>query len=774
MITLFKIKKENLEKKISLLGITLYERKNTNKGFVRYILKLPFNIYFYKCLTLPNARKFYLFGIQFFLSRKKAKKVPTNIYEQFIDYLYKQNSERNKHFIPVTNDKYRRRDTDTKIIAYYLPQYHQIEVNNKFHGKGFTEWTRTSQAMPMYNGHEQPHVPYDVGYYDLMNLDTFKRQSELADMYGIYGFCMHWYWFSGERTMEKPLELLLSHPEINMRYCFNWATENWTALWDGGNNEVIFTQSLKDDDDYKLFNDLLPYFKDPRYIRIENKPFLSIYNIRIFEKNRAKKLINNLRNFAVNAGFDGLYITTTDYGDFDEDVSDWNLDALNQFPPASLHCKSYKPQGFLYSGFKGHICDGTDLIENKTYLHKYKSKTVFRSAMVSWDNTARKAYSSGCLIFHGLNPSTFKIWLDDIVSESKNIHDTEHDICFINSWNEWAEGSHLEPCVRYGYAYLQVVKDILESSRPIDTEIIYKQVTTIDKEKQLNFYIHCIESFGDIVACEPIARHLKNKFKGCTVNWILRKEYSDLVKFNPYIDKVITVECLSDSIDFCNNKKNLEENVIIDCHYDGRICRQTNRVHSNKNNPIINEKTYFNYGAILQNFCLASGLPPLDIQPIFWQKKNIKLPFNLPPKYITLHCKSAETIKDWTSEKWNKLVSLLLSDGFSIVEIGLQKTIHSNNKHYIDLTNINDFQSLAEIIKQSTLFCSIDSGFAHIANCFNTPSCILIGKYKNFNKYIPYTGFLNRNKEHFLIQVNGPASEIEVDTVYKKIISIIN
>lgn len=781
MSNIFTITRNNNYKKITFLNINLYERFYIPKGFVKYIIRFPLNLYLYKSLTIPHGKKIYICGIQIFFKRKKDyqqknfKKNHTEInemYKNFVDFLYRQNSNRSTNFVPITQTPYERKTTDTKIIAYYLPQYHKIAVNDKFHGKGFTEWTRSSQAIPMFYGHEQPHIPYDVGYYDLMNPDTLKRQAELANMYGIYGFCMHWYWFSGSRIMEKPLELLLAHPEIDIRYCFNWATENWTALWDGGNKEVMFIQHLNDKDDYELFCDLLPYFNDPRYIRIENKPLFSIYNIRIFEKERAKLLVSNLKKFAKAAGFDGLYITTTDFNKFNEDVSEWNLDALNQFPPSYLTVKPFEPEGFIYPQFKGNIYDCKDLIKNKSYLRTYQSKTVYRSAMVSFDNTARKAYSDACHIFHGLNPSTFHTWLSDIVAESKKVHDPEHDICFINSWNEWAEGSHLEPCIRYGYAYLQAVKDVLESSRPIDTEIIYRQIAAIDQNEKLNIYIHCIESFGDIVACEPLTRHLKENFKECTIHWILKKEYYRLVQFNPYIDNIIMVNCLSDSIDICDNKRVEKNNIIIDCHYDGRICSHTKRIHSNKNNSIINEKTYFNYGGILENFCLTAGLPPLDVQPIFWQKENIEIPYNLPSKYIVLHCKSSEKIKDWTDENWNSLSTLLLKKGFNIVEIGIQKTIYSNNKHYTDLTNINDFQSLAEIIKRSNLFCSIDSGFAHIANCFNVPSCILMGKYKSFDYYMPYTGFLKSNDDKYIIHSEKSASFINVNDVYLKIIEL--
>lgn len=707
--------------------------------------------------------------------KKKRKFVPEySYYKDYVDSLFTKNKNRKDSFIPITDNPYVRDIQDTKIIAYYLPQYYRIDINDKFHGKGFTEWTNTSQCIPLYTDHEQPHIPYDVGYYDLLNPETLKRQAELAKMYGVYGFCMHWYWFSGVRTMEKPLELLLKHKEIDINFCFNWATENWTALWDGGSNELIFKQELKPDDDKKLFNDLLPYFKDKRYIKIDGKPLFSIYNIRIFEKKRAILLIKNLRKYAKEAGFKDLFITVTNFNSFDEDVSEWGIDALNEFPPAFTYANEYKPNGFLYSDFKGYIHDAREFIDNKKYLRQYKSKKYFRSAMVSWDNTARKAYQENCRIFHGLNPETFKIWLNDIVKESKKIHTPSEDICFVNSWNEWAEGSHLEPCMRYGYGYLQVVKDVLENTRPLNTKIITDKLDHVSKNTVVHFWIHCIESFGDVVASQPIAVWLKQQSPKSKVHWIIKKEYIDLIAQNPNIDEIITVECLSDSIDICKDKAKLLNNIIVDCHYDGRICMKTHRIHSNKNNPQINEKTYFDHGSILETFCLSAGMPALRAAPEFYLKNNIHISEVLPNKYIVLHCKSAETIKDWSDEKWNKLVSDLIIHGYHLVEIGLQKTIKSGSHKYHDLTHVTNFQELATVIKNSALFIGVDSGFAHIANCFEIPACIIMGKYKTFDYPMPYTGFLRENQKKYIIYANkAPASTIKEQDVLNRILKIL-
>lgn len=389
-----------------------------------------------------------------------------NTLEEKAEYAaYIEENFRNKKndFVEFSEHEYSRNVNDTKLIAWYLPQFHQIEINNKYYGQGFTEWTNTSKTPPMFVGHYQPHIPYDVGYYDLMNPDTLKRQIHLAKYYGIYGFCFHYYWFSGKKLMEKPLEILFDHKEWEIPFCINWATENWTALWDGGNKEVMLEQKLEETDDKKFMDDILLYMKDSRYIKIDQKPVLVIYRVNQFPQDRIKSMTDNFRKAAKENGFSDLYIMITNAFDFEENAEEWGADALVEFPPHVIRgmLEEYRPSGYLNPCFKGKIYDVLPFIENKKYLFPHKTKTYFRSALTSWDNTARKATSGGA-VFQGFTPETFELWLTDIVAESKKIHPKSEDIVFVNSWNEWGEGSHLEPDLKYGYAYLEKVKNVLE------------------------------------------------------------------------------------------------------------------------------------------------------------------------------------------------------------------------------------------------------------------------------------------------------------------------
>lgn len=405
---------------------------------------------------------------------------------EYVACLENRRLNEREDFVDFDENGYVRRENDTKIIAWYLPQFHQIEINNRFHGQGFTEWTNTSKAVPMYTGHYQPHIPYDVGYYDLLNPDTFKRQIYLARHYGIYGFCFHYYWFSGKRLMERPIEYFLKHKELDMPFCLDWATENWSALWDGGNREIMLEQDLKDEDDQKFMEDILPYFCDSRYIKIDGKPVLVIYRINMFEKERAKKLLNNFRKIARENGFPDLYIMLTNAFSFHDDAAEWGADALVEYPPhviwdAGGGLEHYDAPGYLNPRFNGQILDISSFIKNKVYLRKPESLNYYRSALVSWDNTARRAFSNATII-HGLYPDTFKIWLSDIIAESKQIHRKSNDIVFINSWNEWAEGSHLEPDLRYGYAYLQAVKEVFLENVSKEKQTDHEQLQTIGEK----------------------------------------------------------------------------------------------------------------------------------------------------------------------------------------------------------------------------------------------------------------------------------------------------
>lgn len=686
---------------------------------------------------------------------------------RYVEYIESINSSNNTDFVPISEKTYERQIEDAKVIAWYLPQFYKIPINDKYHGQGFTEWTNSSKAMPLYTGHYQPHIPYDVGYYDLTNVNTMIRQVELAKLYGVYGFCFHYYWFSGKRIMEKPVEMLLEHKEIQMPFCLNWATENWTSLWDGGENELIFEQKLENGDEEKFMDDILPYFRDERYIRIDNKPVLSIYIAEIFGKDKFKKLMDYFRKRMLQEGFDGIYIMLTNARNFDEDVSEWGADALVEFPPAAMRCDLIKPDGYLNPYFVGNIYDYVSYVNEKRYLRNYRSNVVYRSALVSFDNSPRKAKQENCAIMYGATPALFKEWLSDLLQKVRTEHDIDEQYVFVNSWNEWAEGSHLEPDLKYGYGYLQAVQEALLEQRPLDTQVVERKAISKKNSgvNRLHFYIHCIESLGDIIACEPIVRYLKKNYDNCIVTWLVREEYRDVLDYNPNIDEVIIVKCLSDSMRLCKEKGLQPESIIVDCHYNHRRCRRTNQLLYNLNNPQVNERTYFRYGSILETFCLAAGLPALDDAPVFYKNPLARIEDTLPERYVVVHCKSAETCKDWENSKWNELCEYLITQQIDVFEVGFEPQISCRYKGYHDYTDMKDLQKIADLIERASLFIGIDSSFAHIANCFSKRAVLIYGKYKNFESYNPYSGDYKEGRNVRLIRSKMEAKEVSVNDV---------
>lgn len=373
-----------------------------------------------------------------------------------------------RHFVEDVNISFERQDDDVKLIAFYLPQFHQIPLNDKYHGKGFTDWKNVASAIPQYIGHYQPQLPADCGFYDLSNPLVLEAQSKIAQKYGIYGFCYHYYWFSGERLLEKPIFDMLNNKNVTIPFCLCWANENWSKLWDGGNRELIKEQKLKDDDDEKFFFDILPFFKDERYIKIDNKPLLIIYRPNLFEKERFKKFINTQRDLARKEGFEDIYILTTNSFDFSEDPKAINLDGVVEFPPHGLikngiHVCLSKFIQYTNKNFNGLIFNMERYIKSKKHL-KAVDFNLFKGVFPSWDNTARKAYTNA-FIFDNLTPDNYKIWLRDCIKYTKDTKNKELQYVFINAWNEWAEGAHLEADTKYGYAYLQATKDVLEQTR---------------------------------------------------------------------------------------------------------------------------------------------------------------------------------------------------------------------------------------------------------------------------------------------------------------------
>jgi len=393
-----------------------------------------------------------LLGIKLKIKKKPKPKDKLAYYEYIESY---KNQSKND-FISITEIAYNNTNS-VKPIAFYLPQFHSIPLNDENFGKGFTEWTNVTKAIPQFDGHHQPQLPIDVGFYDLSTDKVMYRQVELAKLYGIYGFCFHYYWFSGKRLLEKPLFNWLNNKELDLPFCLCWANENWSKLWDGGNREVMMEQKLRDGDDEKFFYDILPFFKDDRYIKIDNKPILIIYRLNLFDETRIKTFVKNIKRLALKEGFDGIYlIGAKAFNCFNP--QQYGADATVEFPPLHMKVEEISKK-YINKNFVGKIFELNSYVKEKKYMND-NDPTLYKTLFPGWDNTARKAKSNAAVFL--CNPELYKEWLSDLIKWTKANHKKEEQFVFVNAWNEWGEGAHLEPDQRYGYAYLQATKDALE------------------------------------------------------------------------------------------------------------------------------------------------------------------------------------------------------------------------------------------------------------------------------------------------------------------------
>lgn len=381
----------------------------------------------------------------------------------------------------IENDK-------IKTIAFYLPQFHSIPENDRAHGEGFTEWTNTKKARPLYDGHYQPRIPLNGEYYNLLDDGVMENQSKLAKSYGIDAFCYYHYWFKdGKKLLEKPIESMLKNPKIDMPFCLCWANENWTKRWDGGNNEIIMEQDYGEINDWeKHFQYLLNFFKDSRYIAINGKPVFIIYKPELIPN--FKKLVSYLRKRIKESGFPDIYILCQ-FPKYYLDGEKRNiLDGFIEFEPTytqnyeaelskSLLKKKCKRILFMLN-MKKFISKIQDKnlqkaiqVPKKLDIRDYdrdwklllerpmRDKKMIAGAFVDWDNTARNING---LCYKGSSPEKFKKYLSLLIKKVKSEY--KLNIIFINAWNEWAEGAYLEPDEKYGYEYLEALKEALKEA----------------------------------------------------------------------------------------------------------------------------------------------------------------------------------------------------------------------------------------------------------------------------------------------------------------------
>lgn len=349
-----------------------------------------------------------------------------------------------------------------RLIAFYLPQYHLIPENDEWWGKGFTEWTNTAKAKPMFRGHYQPHVPADLGFYDLRVPETRMAQAEMAKEYGIAAFCYYHYWFGGKRLLERPFNEVLKSGEPDFPFCLCWANQTWSGIWHGSPDRILIEQTYPGYEDHRShFNVLLEAFTDKRYLTVDEKPIFLIY--RPQEIPEVERLIDFWREMAVKSGLKGLFLVCASWNpSLLSKVHCFDAFVVPEFPliKSKIWVSKRRPLKWLIKKLKDKNGKPTVYSYEKVMLELLGENKPgvmnFPCLVPNWDNTPRSGGNG--LVLHGSTPELFRIQVKKAV-ESVQAKSFDHKIIFIKSWNEWAEGNHLEPDLRFGKAYLQAIKD---------------------------------------------------------------------------------------------------------------------------------------------------------------------------------------------------------------------------------------------------------------------------------------------------------------------------
>jgi GT2 family glycosyltransferase len=388
---------------------------------------------------------------------------------EVVHHLSVSMSDRNKkmHNIVRNQDKILKKWGDeiaegnqVRAICYYLPQFHPIKENDYWWGTGFTEWTNVSKAEPSYQGHYQPHMPADLGFYDLRIKEVLAKQASLLRRYGLGGFCMYYYNFGGDRFLGRPLDIVLENPELDFPFCLCWANENWSKRWDGGTRDLLLGQSYDEATMLSLIKDIVKAAKDPRYIRVGGKPLFLIYRpLLIPDLARAVTFFRKVGKEEGDIDFHLVFVESLESLEADISPVDFGFDASVEFPPHGIAVASEDEREIYKAGWKGSRFD-----YERTVVSAVHRRSVawprYPGVFPSWDNTARQPLAGTS--FDHCSPETFQRYAEEQIRKSRNSFVSDHRLIFVNAWNEWAEGAHLEPDRVFGHRWLEALRTALE------------------------------------------------------------------------------------------------------------------------------------------------------------------------------------------------------------------------------------------------------------------------------------------------------------------------
>ena len=361
---------------------------------------------------------------------------------------------------------------DTKVIAMYLPQFHEIPENNEWWGKGFTEWTNVKKSKPLYKGHWQPQLPLNKNFYDLSDVNVMKNQMKMAKHYGVDGFCFYHYWFNGKKLLEKPIERLLDSQDIELPFCLCWANEPWTRTWDGslGAKHILMEQHYGSEEDWiKHFEYLNLFFRQEQYIKVDGKPVMVIYdanNITCW-----KKMIETWDKLAIREGYRGIYIITVHRLLGVNENSACGNGVMDFEPYSTMKFLDVYTKEKMSNEYQGkyrvnreisyHVIDYAKFCEYMVNKYIRGNKNHFLGFFAGWDNTPRRGIDTR-IIFENNTPEIFEKYFEIQYKKSQELN---NHFMFINAWNEWGEGTCLEPTQRYKYGYLEAIQRVKKNNQ---------------------------------------------------------------------------------------------------------------------------------------------------------------------------------------------------------------------------------------------------------------------------------------------------------------------
>ncbi len=371
---------------------------------------------------------------------------------------------RNQHRLVGRRGAALRRLDRVRTLAFYLPQFHPTPENDLWWGKGFTEWTNVAKARPGYGGHYQPHLPADLGFYDLRSPEPMAAQAALARRYGIEGFCVYYYRLDGRQMLSRPLDIVRADPSIPFHWCLCWANENWTRRWDGGSGAMLAEQRYDAETLAAVIADAVADAADPRYIRVRGRPVFLVYR---------PLLLPDPAGFAAScraafaaAGFPGVhlvYVEGMELAQAGQAPADLGFDAAVEFPPHGRAVAAGSAAAAAEPGWEGMRYSYPDTVAafcNREPARYRRYPAVFPS----WDNTPRQALRGDT--FEDATPEAFRAYVEAKVEQARFSLLGDERLLFVNAWNEWAEGAHLEPDARFGHRWLEALRDGIEAAGP--------------------------------------------------------------------------------------------------------------------------------------------------------------------------------------------------------------------------------------------------------------------------------------------------------------------